>query len=103
MSIPETHAFKWGYNQTNKTKILMEVISISNENKLPQCGTLTEWIPITKAQRLVPVVWFHSEQKPYMCMGILLPYSEEVWEKLHTMNANDRWEWACQQTNRIEE
>jgi hypothetical protein len=79
----------------------MEIISVGNELSPPQCGTLLRFEPITKANVMTPVFWSHTFQQEYLGFSIILPYSNELWEHLHTIPRKDLWKYCSTLPNQI--
>lgn len=73
-------------------KIGDRVIVISNEPNGVMSGELVNFDRITKARNIVPIVKGDLDDKFYMPFGLLLPFDQEMFDKLMSLSS-DKSAW----------
>ena len=84
----KNHSFKIGDN----------VIVVSN-NDTAKIGTYLGTQKITKAEKDCPLV--EIEGYPFLCMGIIIPYSNEAINFLQKLETWEQWNSLCLETNEM--
>lgn len=77
---------------SNTLKIGDKVIVISNEPNGVFSGELVNFDRITQARNVVPIVKSDIDEKFYMPFGLLLPFDQEMFDKLMSLS-NDKSAW----------
>lgn len=70
-----------------------KVVCISNEPESYQIGIIKEYIPITKAQKLTPVI-VYEDGSEMLSLTHLEPYSEELCEQLDKLTGIEQWNYT---------
>lgn len=77
---------------------------VSNEDVPVEVGSVVKFDDFDKVnQDPLPIVKFESDGKEYLCMGIVLPYNEELFAELNSLPAKKRWNRVCRPSNQIAE
>jgi len=68
-----------------------KVIVRNNEDEPYKIGTFVEYADLSNCPDDVPMVIFDGDEKPYMCFGITIPYSEDIKCRLDRLTPGQQW------------
>lgn len=75
-----------------------KVIVIGNENNPAWSGEIVSYFDNNgKWTNQLPIVKKTSNNKEYLCMGIVLPYSNIKLNKLNALDYKERWNSVCRE------
>jgi polynucleotide 5'-kinase involved in rRNA processing len=66
-----------------------KVIIRSNENEPYEIGNIVDYVNITKARNLFPVI--SVNEKNFICLGIIRHYSKEICNILDKLTPKEQW------------
>jgi len=79
-----------------------EVIVIGNENVPAWKGTIISFYDNdNKWTNPFPIIKKNDNDKEYMCMGIVLPFSEKELNRLNSLDYKERWNSVCSEHCKI--
>lgn len=59
-----------------------KVISVSNSVNSVRSGIIVRFDTITQTKNIVPIVKYDGDDEEYMCLVILIPYTQKMYDKL---------------------
>ena len=72
-----------------KPSIGDRVLVRSNEADTVLVGTLTRF----EYQHQIPVVKSEVTGEEFLCLGIVIPFDQKIYEQLNGMSGKDGWRW----------
>lgn len=83
-------------NTTGRNRECMlnvRVIAKSNEPEPPELGMLIGFEGIGRNNTPIPIVRFERTGKYMVCMGAVVPYSDELYSRLMQKPVREQWEY----------
>jgi hypothetical protein len=82
-------------NRVRVSMINVRVIVRSNESDPLLIGKVINYIPLSKSENLFPLVLPEGQKDPVIAMGAMVPYTDEMMEKLEPLSAKEQWDYLA--------